>query len=134
MGSPRSVRIIFEDGSTEDLLLTAIGSNFYRAEESSLLGEMSYKDVIQAESLGDGSLRFLKIVTPSGLKTSSWILSKDIIESDRFRAILDYVMELGGNWEQAFGGLLLVHLPPEQADTIEARIKEFRPSKSGTQN
>jgi hypothetical protein len=128
MESPRLIHVTFEDGSTEDLLLTALGSNFYRAEKSSLLGEMSYKDVIQAEPLSDGSLRFLEIVTPSGPRTSSWILPKGIIESDGFRAILDYVMELGGNWEQVFGGLLLVHLPPEQANTIEARIKEFRPS------
>ena len=128
MESPRLVHITFEDGSTEGLLLTALGSNFYRAEESSLLGEMCYKDVIQAEPQSDGSVRFLKVVTPSGLKTNSWILSKGIIESDAFRAILDSVMELGGNWEQVFGGVLLVHLPPEHADTIESKINDFSPS------
>ena len=92
-----------------------------------MLGEISFYDVIQAEPLTDGTLRFLKIATPSGLKTNSWILPKGIIESGEFRAILDDVMELDGNWEQVFGGLLLVHLP-EQANTIEARIKDFRPS------
>jgi hypothetical protein len=132
MESPRLVHIIFDDGSTEDLLLTSVGPNTYRAEESSMLGEFSYKDLIEAQPLSDGSLQFLKIVTPSGLKTNSWILPKGIIESEGFRVILDSVMKLGGNWEQVFGGLLLVHLPPEVADAVEARINHFQ-ENPGTQ-
>lgn len=97
MESAKPVQIAFEDGSTEDLLLTELGHDIYRAEESSMLGEVSYKDVIEAQTLNDGSLRFFRIVTPSGLKTSSWILSKDSIESEDFRAVLDTMMELGGN-------------------------------------
>jgi hypothetical protein len=34
-------------------------------------------------------------------------------------------MELGGNWEQLFGGVLLMHLSPEAADSMEVRINEF---------
>ena len=126
MESPRSVHVIFADGSTEDLLLTALGPNIYRAEESCVLGEFSYKDLIEARPLSDGSLQFLKIVTPSGLKTNCWILSKGVIESEGFQAILDSVMNLGGNWEQVFGGVLLVHLPPEEADVVAARINDFQ--------
>ena len=133
MESPHSVQIVFDDGSSENLLLTAVGPDTYRAEESSMLsllidgvGAVRYKDLIQLRTQSDGSLRFVKIVTPSGLKTNSWILPKDTIESQGFRPILDSVMELGGNWEQVFGGVLLVHLPPEVADSVEARINHFR--------
>lgn len=132
MESPRSVHIIFDDGSTEDLLLTAVGPNTYRAEESSMLGVFSYKDLIAVKPRSDGSVQFLKILTPSGLKTNSWILSKGIIESEGFRVILDSVMEMGGNWEQVFGGLLLVHFPPDLADAVEARINRFQETP-GTQ-
>jgi hypothetical protein len=128
MEAPAPVEISFEDGITESLLMTALGQEVYRAEESSMLGVVTYKDVFEARRLSDGSLRFLRIVTPSGLKTKSWILPIDTIESKGFRAILDSVMELGGCWEQAFGGVLLVHLPPEAADAVEARINEFRQS------
>ena len=62
-----------------------------------MLGEFSYKDLIEARPLRDGSLQFIKIATPSGLKTNSWILSKSIIESEDFRAILDSVMKLGAS-------------------------------------
>lgn len=144
---PRSVQVLFGEGDSEHLLLTALRGELYRAEESSMLGEVRWRDVIEARTVSDGSLQlypasinihlardgeealaklqFVRVVTPSGLKTNSWILSKDIIESEALRTILDSVMELGGNWEQCFGGVLLVHLPPESSDAVDSRINEL---------
>jgi hypothetical protein len=39
-------------------------------------------------------------------------LSQDLIESNEFRLVPDWMMSVGGNWEQVFGGLLLVHVSP----------------------
>jgi len=38
-GNEGRTRIIFGNGDTEDLLLTPLGDDLYRLEESSLLGE-----------------------------------------------------------------------------------------------
>jgi hypothetical protein len=73
---PCEVRMSFQDGDSETLLVTPLGPNLYRIEESSVLGEVSYHDVIEADLQTDGTVRFLRVVTPSGLTTVSWILRK----------------------------------------------------------
>ena len=65
---PCKVRMAFHCG-TEGLLVTPMGPNLYRMEETSVLGKVSYHDIIEAEPQTDGTLRFLRVLTPSGLKT-----------------------------------------------------------------
>jgi hypothetical protein len=114
---PCEVRMSFQDDE-ETLLVTPMGPNLYRMEESSVLGEVSYHDVIEAELQTDGTVRFLRVLTPSGLTTVSWILSQTLLESPALSALLEKVMAVGGNWERIFGGVLLLHLPPTEHDLI----------------
>ena len=130
---PCDVQISFQDGCSEGLLVTRLGPNSYRLEESSALGEASYHDVIEAERQPDGTLLFLRILTPSGLKTVSWILSLDYIESPDLTPLLDKVMAVGGNWERMFGGVLLLHLPPSEHDRISDDFNEFFQAAAGGQ-
>jgi len=111
------VRMSFHDDE-ETLLVTPMGSSLYRMEESSALGEVSYHDVIEAELQTDGTLRFQRIFTPSGLKTVSWILSQTLVESPALSVLLERVMAVGGFWERLFGGVLILHLPPTEHDLI----------------
>lgn len=115
-------RIMFENGDSEDLIVTSLTSNLYRLEESSFVGEMRYLDVIRAIPLEGGSLLFKEVVTPSTLATQSWVVSKEIVESPELSKVLDRVMAIGGNWEQAFGGVLIIHLPKELMDMIAEQI------------
>ena len=121
---PSELQITFQDEytSTEFLLVTPVGQNLYRAEESSVLGDVSYHDVIETEPQGDGTVRFLRVVAPSELKTASWMISQACAESPRLSTLLDRVMAVGGNWERIFGGCLIVHLPPAEYDVL---IPEF---------
>lgn len=116
-------RIGFENGDSEDLLVTSLGGDLYRLEESSLLGEASYRDVIRARRLSDGSLLFQGVETRSDLIMQSWLLSEQIIASPLFCDILAQVMASGGNWEQAFGGLILIHTPQHLAEEVATRIE-----------
>jgi hypothetical protein len=116
-------RITFGNGDSEELLLTPVGEDLYRLEESSLLGEAMYRDVIKAKLLDDGGLQFLHIEARSGLTVQSWLVSEDMIAASDFQAILSDVMAVGGNWEQAFGGLLLIHTPPDNATEFFARVQ-----------
>ena len=65
----------------------------------------------RAKLLDDGTLQVLSVEARSGLTVQSWILSESIIATAQFQAFLNDVMAAGGNWEQAFGGLLLIHTP-----------------------
>jgi hypothetical protein len=119
---PREIQVSFQNGDSETLFVTPMGQNLYRMEESSALGEASYHDVIEGELQADGTVRFIRICTPSGLKTVSWILLQSLVESPGMTALLDKVMAAGGNWERIFGGVLIVHLPPAEYDSL---VQEF---------
>lgn len=128
MGSaekPRAVQITLADGDMEELLVTSVGPNLYRLEESSLFGEVQYHDVIEAETVSDGSLQLLRIATPSGLKTASWVLPERAFDSPILAALLNRVMTIGGNWERTFGGMLMLHLPSAEESSIINEMKTF---------
>ena len=115
---PYEATIIFGDGGSEGLFVTSLGNNLYRLEETSFFGEARYRDIIEAEKQPDGSLQFVRVVTPSELKTSAFILSKELIESPGFSAFLEKAMAVGGNWERRFVGFLILHLPADQESPL----------------
>jgi hypothetical protein len=125
-GNDNRTRIVFENGDSEVLVVTPLGAGLYRLEESSFLGEVRYLDVIRATALDDRSLLFKELVPPSDLVTQTWVFSRETIASRELREILDRVMTIGGNWEQAFGGVLMVHVPKESMEAIEGQINGLR--------
>jgi hypothetical protein len=103
-------------------------------EESAVVEEVFYHDVITTELQADGTVRFVRVLTPSGLTTECWILSQPVLESPALYALLENVMAVGGNWERIFGGVLFLHLPPQERDPIMRAFndlfnKENRPSR-----
>jgi hypothetical protein len=121
---PCEVRISFQDGEGT-LLVTPMGPNLYRLEVSSILGEASYHDMIETEPQTDGSVRFLRVTTPSGLTTLSCVLSQNLLDSPAMSALLEKVMAVGGNWERIFGGFLILHVPPTERDHITAEFNNL---------
>ena len=97
----------------------------YRLEESSFAGEAVYGDTIRALQMPDGTLLFREIVGRSPLTTQSWILSEKVLGTERIRSVLARVINAGGMWEQAFGGMLIVHTPPDIAETVFREITEM---------
>jgi hypothetical protein len=57
-------------------------------------------------------------VKRSPLITQSWILSANALTTERVQRILRTVTDAGGMWEQAFGGLLIIHAPENVAQAI----------------
>ena len=96
-------------GDSERLLLTPVGENLFRVEESLFITDAVYRDVIRATETQDSALLFVEITERSPLVTNSWILSQELIQSDAVRSVLKQVTDQGGNWEQVFGGGLIVH-------------------------
>jgi len=131
-GSNERTRLWFDNGDSEELLLTPIDGDLYRLEESSFVGEMRYADVIRASPRDRGGLLFLAIETRSNLVTQSWILSRTILESPGCTSLLNKIVAMGGAWERAFGGVLLVHTPQDLEGEVTDRIKDLmsQPSDS----
>jgi Domain of unknown function (DUF4265) len=120
-------RITFGDITNDDLLVSSLGENRYRLEESPLLTESAfYGDIIEAERQADGSLLFTQVLERSGMKNYDYILPRSIFESDEFEKLLERIDEAGGHWTQAFSGVLLVSLPKESVLDIPQEIKKLR--------
>jgi hypothetical protein len=107
------VYITFDDGASfETIMVTLLSSDTCRLEETPLSEEgVSLGDVIKVEKDEMGRLRFRQITSKAELQTYSWLLSQHIIESPEFRNFCESVMRLGGMWEKALGGLVIVHIP-----------------------
>ena len=125
-GDLQGTKVTYLNGDTEELLVTPVAADLFLLEESSLLGHVSYHDIIRATIGNDGSLNLVEVVKPSALVTHTWILPSNVVESVGFRSILSDVLKVGGHWEQAFGGVVLVHLPPQEAEKVQERIELYR--------
>lgn len=129
--SPFEATLHLADGSIEGpLLMSLVGPNLYRLEESTLLSEVFYHDVVEAEPQPDGSLRFLRVVNTSGLTQTFWFVPKGFSEAFTVSEILANVMAVGGNWELTFGGFLAVHLPDSEdaknvRSALDTAVKSF---------
>jgi hypothetical protein len=125
MDSTLEIDVNFETEGVmaNNMLLTQIGQNLYRIEETPILIESaSYKDIIEAHLQPDGSLSFRRVVKKAEIKTFEFILSKELIGSERFRLLLDRVTESGGRWERVLGGCVYIHLPLESKLDPEREI------------
>ena len=118
--------IRYASGDSERLMLTEVGPDLYRLEESSFAGDAVYGDTIRANRSANGDLTFHGIVERSPLVTQRWILSADVLATERIRRILTKVTDAGGMWEQAFGGLLMIHAPENISKAIFDEIGQSR--------
>ena len=120
----RAYAVHFADGSTEQLSLTLLGSGSYRAEESSPVDDsINLGDVISAEPINEGGIRFFSVSQKSSYTTLRWTISKSAAESEGLPRFLKQVAEVGGLWEQVMGGLLILHIP--QSSSFDAK-REFK--------
>ena len=123
MTEKQTFEISYPDESSEGLLVSPVGPNLYRLEESSLLGEAVFGDVIEAEPTQEGGLLFKRVAVPSGMTTVNCILTSEQMQAPGLQPLLDRIMSVGGNWERALDGLLMIHLPASVQVDIEAEVK-----------
>ncbi len=91
----------------------SVGENLYRLEAAPILVEgAGFRDVVEAEPVGDGRLKVRRVVERSGWRTFTFILPPWKIDREWGQFLLRQLEELGGHWERVLGGLLLVCIPP----------------------
>ena len=119
------IALSFADGITESIPLTHVEGNQYRVEFSSMLANprVFYGDVIEINPTGENSADFVRIVKRSGFLVSCRLVGQKTVESPLFQGLLDKIMRLGGNYERAFGGVLIVHLPAAADFNIDKELQ-----------
>ena len=102
-----------EEGVTTTSVVTPISQGRYRLDVVPVMVEsVGFRDVIEAQRVSSGTLRFIRVIQRSDWKIYDFILSESTIESPAFRSILDRIAEHGGHWERIFGGCIYLCLPP----------------------
>jgi hypothetical protein len=126
------VELTFDEGaSIEHVLVTPLALHQYRLEESPVSGDnLRYRDVIEAEPQADGCLRFLRLVEKSPFRISVYFLPKNVIDSQQFQDVLKRVLEIGGNWEIVFGGVVYLHVLRAKAFDPTNEIQAIRDALS----
>lgn len=93
--------------------VTKLGERLFRLEGVPLFTESAgYQDVIEADEVAEGRIRFLRVAERSGWRTYDFIVPAHWIDSEWGRALLHELDARGGHWERVFGGLLFVCVPP----------------------
>lgn len=101
------------EGVTVSVPLTPVGDGSYRLDGVPVFaGSAAFGDIIQAEPVGDGRLRFVRVVRPGGWRTFEYVLPPYKFDGEWARSLLAELTARGGQWERVFGGLLFVCVPP----------------------
>jgi hypothetical protein len=128
---PINVEIHFRSAS-EQLTVTPLGDRIYRMEFGRLCASHPDNgDLIEADTLADGSLKFRRIVKRADFQRRGYLISKQTADSENFARLRESVIALGGRWELNFGGYLVLYLPPNVSfEAVEAAFPSWpRPDK-----
>jgi hypothetical protein len=87
--------------------------------------------IIEVNPKGENSADFVRIVKRSGFRVSCYLVRQKTIESPLFQTLLNKIMQVGGNWERAFGGFLIVHLPAAVDFDVDLELQTIAHSNEG---
>lgn len=105
---------IGEGVKIEGVQLEELGKGKFRIVElpNPFVDCFNYLDVVEMKREEDGSLRFVRVLEPSGWRRFSFFVPHDSHEGP-LRPVLDRVAEAQGEWVIDYKGILQVFLPPE---------------------
>ena len=115
-------------GVSLHILVTPIGENMYRLEESILLAdeELECGDIISG-TIEAGRLTISARIRKTPLVRYEFLLSKAIVGSKDLDVLKDQIIEYGGMWEQIAGGMFVVHLPKDCMLDVENELGRIKP-------
>ncbi len=106
------LRLQDNDGREEFLLVTPLGEDLYRLEESPAFAySVSLHDVVRAITGSEGGLDFAGVAERSGNRTMRVIFAKFSIDSKQARPILKRLRKLGCHCDNSQASVLSVTLP-----------------------
>jgi hypothetical protein len=103
-----------KEGVTTSCPITKVGERRFRLDGIPPFAKSAgYQDIIEAEEIAENRLRFIRVAERSGWRTYTFVLTASGIKSDWGQTLLRELEAIGGHWEQVFGGLLFVCMPPD---------------------
>jgi len=124
MPEQKKILIEYPSGTDNAAYVTFIGPNQARLEtdpmsclftddEDKLKSLPDYRDVIELEEIQSGKYRFVRVSQRARLQRFEFLLSDPEAQAKALEPVLSRVMEMGGNWERVFGGVLTMFLPQD---------------------
>lgn len=111
----------------EILEVTPVARDKYRIEETSVFNPgIALGDIIRVKEK-QGISYYVETVQKSGFIRYAWLLSQEAASSREITIFKQHIKDNEGRWEQIFGGLLIIHMPPGSlldAEGEMARIME----------
>jgi hypothetical protein len=98
----------------ESVWATPLPDGFYRLENSLFLGsEISYQDVVETVPSKDGLYRVVSRVRVKSGNRTLLAQVKEGLDSEKGKAVLRAIKELGGTCERGHEEILSINVPPE---------------------
>ena len=122
MAEEKKISIEYPGGTDDAAYVTFVGPNEARLEtdpmsclftedEGDLKSLPDYRDLVELEEIESGKYRFVRVLERARLQRFEFLLSDSEAQSKALEPVLSRVMELGGDWERVFGGVLTMFLP-----------------------
>jgi hypothetical protein len=114
MPENETIRVGFEEGVTESICVTPLGSSIYRLEQTPVWNPdpvVYLGDAIELELLPDGTHRFVRVVERAALRHYDWVVPQFFVESREYAQFGKAVEAAGGAWEGIMGGGFLCISP-----------------------
>ncbi len=127
MGEVKSYMVSFdiECSEKEKLDLEHIDGNLYKLKMAPLFSEEAgFGDIVKVQEVEDNVLFIERVVKKSEFKRFDWVLPKNIVESKEFENLKKDIENECGDWEIAFGGVFIVHLPKESSYDVHRQLQK----------
>lgn len=124
--------ILFEDGVCEELSAERLPDGTFRLVATPLATSSSVRrgDVLVLREEGK-IWRLERVAVAAPHVTLELAMTGDVVRASGLRALFERVEDLGGEWERAYGGVVLIHIAREHAEGIEAMLRSLTSDPAG---
>ncbi|WP_170287007.1 DUF4265 domain-containing protein [Paenibacillus faecis] len=119
------IQLCFDDkgGEVEVLDVVFIDEDTVALEENPIFNDqVSYGDIVRVKKVKE-VYYYIETIKKSELIKLSWLLSKEVSESQELENLKDKVTKNAGRCERVFGGLLLLNIPKKFEQEIIREMK-----------
>ncbi|MBB3068106.1 hypothetical protein FHS14_001082 [Paenibacillus baekrokdamisoli] len=109
----------------EILDVTQIDVDTVRMEENPIFTDrVSFGDIIKVREDKD-TYHYIETLKKSKLARYTWLLTKEASESQALMELKNQVMRMNGNFQQVFGGLVIINVPVDSEFNVEEAINNI---------
>ena len=111
-GSSGTADVVFV-GPTEAIMDGDPMSCFFADSEGDLKHLPDFRDLVELKKISRDKYQFVRVLKRAKFKRFQYLLSEPERQSSTLEPVLTKVIELGGDWERVFGGVLTIFLPKD---------------------